>query len=102
MDVDELFTFVRLEFALRCRGLTHMGTVELGEKGRLKPCRFERALETLESLRSRLRQDREAVQKVRDEMGKPRTVQNNGLIDVRGREFEQWLAALDEVLKEGT
>jgi hypothetical protein len=56
------------------------------------------------SLRSRLRQNREAVQKVRDEMAD--FSKGRALRFVHGTQWEhaipEWLAALDEVLKEET
>jgi hypothetical protein len=64
------------------------------------------AYQAVESLRSRLRQNREAVQKVRDGIAYERSLligpgadEYDGLLTVL---FSGWLAALDEVLKEGT
>jgi hypothetical protein len=67
---------------------------------------LERAIEYVRLYRAadriefRLRQNREAIQKVRDDLAI--TIAFAGPGHVLADVFKSWLAALDEVLKEGT
>ena len=68
---------------------------------------WAKAVRIADSLRARLRREREAIQKVRDELRA--VIDGVVLFDASGEDIRnlpklhfEWLADLDEVLKEGT